>query len=166
MNTTSLDLRGDREIVIERTFDAPPQLVFDVWTQPEHVRRWWTPLSCTEFVECEADVRPGGAYRYVTRYGDQEAAFSGTYDDVQPPTRLVYTQVFEPMAEYGAVVVTVTFEPRGDRTHVVSHERYPSAEARTGALASGMETGLRETYEQLAALVAQLQARADIPFEP
>lgn len=158
MNTTTLDLRGDRELVIERSFDAPPQIVFDAWTRPEHVKRWWTPLSCTEFVSCEADVRPGGAYRYVTRYGDLETGFSGTYEEVDAPNRLVYTMVFEPMAEYGASVVTVTFEPRGDRTHVVSHERYPTAEARAGALASGMETGLRETYEQLEALVGQIEA--------
>jgi uncharacterized protein YndB with AHSA1/START domain len=165
VNTTSLNLRGDREIVIERTFDAPPHIVFEAWTRPEHVRRWWTPLSCTEFVLCEADVRPGGEYRYVTRYGDQEAAFSGTYDEVEPPTRLVYSQVFEPMADAGAAVVTVTFEARGDRTHVVSHELYPSAEARTAALASGMETGLRETYEQLEALVAQLTAGDGVRIE-
>lgn len=156
MNTTTVDLKGDRTIVIERTFDARRDTVFDAWTRPELVRRWWTPLSCTEFVTCEADVRTGGTYRYVTRYDGLDTAFSGTYEEVTPTTRLVYTQVFEPMAEAGAATVTVTFETRGDRTHVVSHEVYPSPEARTAALASGMETGLRETYEQLETLLATL----------
>ena len=156
MNTTTVELRGDREVIIERTFDAPAHIVFDAWTRPEHVRRWWTPLSCTEFVTCDADVRTGGTYRYVTRYGDQETAFSGTYELVAPHSRLVYTQVFEPMAEAGAARVTVTFDAQGARTHVVSREVYPSAEARSAAFAAGMETGLRETSEQLADLVAEL----------
>lgn len=157
MHATTLTLIGDRTVRIERTFEARRELVFEAWTLPEHVRRWWTPQSFTTFVSCDAEVREGGSYRYVTRFGDDEIAFSGTYREVTPPSRLVYTQVFEPMADAGAVLVTVTFEDRGDRTHVVSIEVYPSAHARDAAVAANMEQGARETYEQLAALLATIE---------
>jgi uncharacterized protein YndB with AHSA1/START domain len=154
-----VELKDDRAIVIERTFRAPPRLVFEAWTKAEFVRRWWAPKSMgAEIVDCQADVRVGGKFRYVTRAGGDEFAFSGTYSEVSPPSRLVYTMFFEPMMDLGATVVTVTFEERGESTLVVSHELYPSAEARQGAVASGMEQGLRITYDQLEELVASLFA--------
>jgi uncharacterized protein YndB with AHSA1/START domain len=155
---TSLALKADREIEIERTFRAPPRIVFEAWTKAEFVRRWWAPKSMgAEISDCQADVRVGGKYRYVTRASDgQEFAFSGTYDEVAPPSRLVYRMFFEPMMDAGATIVTVTFEARGESTHLVSHELYPSAEARQAAVASGMEHGLRETMNQLDDLVASL----------
>src|SRR5215468_5755592 len=95
---TSMDLEGDRAIVIARTFDAPPRVVFDAWTKPELVRRWWAPKSRgVALMVCEADVRVGGAYRYVLGRDAEELAFSGTYREVTPYSRLVYSQVFEPM---------------------------------------------------------------------
>lgn len=158
MNQTTMQLDGDRDIVITRTFNAPPRIVFDAWTDPELVRRWWAPKSRgVSVAACDADVRVGGAYRYLLRLdsGD-EFAFSGRYTEVVPPSRLVYTQIFEPMAESGDVIVTVTFEERDGKTHLVSHERYPSAEVRAGALESGMEPGMREAMDQLDELVASL----------
>lgn len=160
-STTSMELDGDRTIVIARTFRAPPRIVFDVWTNADFVRRWWAPKSLgAEVVSCEADVRVGGRYRYVTRAHGQEFAFSGTYDEVTPHTRLVYSQVFEPMADAGAVIVTVTFEEQAGATRVVSQEVYPSKEAREGALASGMEQGMRETMDQLDDLAVSLASGA------
>lgn len=97
MNETTMALVGDREIVIARTFDAPARVVFDAWTRPELVRQWWAPKSLGGSMEsCEADVRAGGRYRYVldTNRGFK-FAFNGTYREVQPPARLVYTQLFE-----------------------------------------------------------------------
>jgi uncharacterized protein YndB with AHSA1/START domain len=157
-NQTSMELVSDREIVIARTFNGPARIVFDAWTRPELVRRWWAPKSHgVSVAECDADVRVGGKYRYVLRRdtGD-EFAFSGEYREVTPHTRLVYTQIFEPYAEAGAVMVTVTFEERGGKTHLVSNEIYPSAEAREAALSAGMEHGMRETMDQLDELVASL----------
>jgi uncharacterized protein YndB with AHSA1/START domain len=156
-NQTTMELRADRELVIERTFNGPQRVVFDAWTRPELVRRWWAPASHNvAVVSCEADVRVGGAWRYVLRRdtGD-EFAFSGTYLEVTPHSRLVYTSWFEaiPGAE---VVCTVTFEDRDGKTHLVSHELYPSAEAREGALSAGMEHGMRETMDQLDELVGSL----------
>jgi uncharacterized protein YndB with AHSA1/START domain len=156
-NQTAVELRGDREIVTSRTFDGPRRIVFEAWTRPELVRRWWAPRSHGVTVAaCEADVRPGGRYRYVLRReGGDELAFSGRYTEVTPPARLVYTQVFEPFPD-AEVTVTVTFEEHEGKTRLVSHERYPSPEARAGALASGMEHGMREALDQLDELVASL----------
>ena len=159
MSDTTMELSGDREIVIARTFRAPPRIVFDAWTKPELVRRWWAPKSLgTEITGCEADVRVGGTYRYVTRAAEGEFAFIGEYTEITPPSRLVYTQVFEPMADAGAAVVTVTFEDDGrGNTRLVSRELYPSKEIREAVLASGMEHGMRETMDQLDELVASLR---------
>jgi uncharacterized protein YndB with AHSA1/START domain len=83
MNETSLELKGDREIVIARTFDGPARIVFDAWTRPELVSRWWAPKSRgVEIVSCDADARAGGCYRYVLRHGRGEFAFSGEYTEV------------------------------------------------------------------------------------
>lgn len=158
MNETTMELEADREIVITRTFNAPARIVFDAWTKPELVRRWWAPKSIgVSIVSCEADVRVGGQYRYViSARGGDPMGFSGKYTEVMPPSRLVYTQVFEPMADAGEVVVTVHFEELDGRTHLVSHELYPSKEAREAALTSGMEHGMREAMDQLDDLVATL----------
>jgi uncharacterized protein YndB with AHSA1/START domain len=156
MNPTSLKRTSDREIVITRTFRAPAQIVFDAWTRPEHVKRWWAPRSRgVTLVECDADLRPGGAYRYVLGRGKQEQfAFSGKYLEITRPTRLVYTQSLEPMPD--EAVVTVTFEERDGATTLVAHEVYPSKEVLDGVLASDMEHGMRETFDQLDELVASL----------
>jgi uncharacterized protein YndB with AHSA1/START domain len=158
MDRTSMKLEGDRTIIISRAFNGPARIVFDAWTRPELVKRWWAPKSRGVSLSlCEADVRVGGKYRYVLRLpsGD-EMGFSGEYTEITPPTRLVFTQIFEPMAEAGAVVCTIQFEEREGKTFMVSHELYPSAEARTAALESGMEGGMRETMDQLDELVASM----------
>jgi uncharacterized protein YndB with AHSA1/START domain len=161
MNQTTMELRSDREIVITRTFNGPPRIVFDAWTRPELVKRWWAPRS-RGVAECEADVRPGGWYRYVIRLNTgQEFAFSGKYVEVTPPSRLVYTEVFEPTAS-GAkpgdaeLTVTVTFDEHEGKTHMVSHSLCPSKEVRDQIIASGMEQGMRETMDLLDELVASL----------
>jgi uncharacterized protein YndB with AHSA1/START domain len=157
-NQTTMELEGDRAIVIKRTFDAAPRIVFEAWTKPEHLKRWWAPKSrCVTLIACDADVRAGGAYRYVLRHehGD-EFAFSGEYSEVTPHSRLVYTNVFEPMAHAGAAIVTVTFEEHGGKTKLVALELYPSREVREAVLSSGMEHGMRETMDQLDELVRSL----------
>ncbi|MDP2343508.1 MAG: SRPBCC family protein [Deltaproteobacteria bacterium] len=158
-NETTMEVRADREIVISRTFNAPPRIVFDAWTRPELVKRWWAPSShCVVVVGCDADVRVGGKYRYVLRKedGGDDIAFSGLYREVTPHSRLVYSQVFEPMADAGEALITVTFEDLGTKTRLVSQELYPSQDVRDGVLASGMEHGMRETMDQLDVLVAGL----------
>ncbi|HEY1099365.1 MAG TPA: SRPBCC family protein [Myxococcota bacterium] len=160
-NETSMELRSDRDVVIARTFNAPAAIVFAAWTKPEFVRRWWAPSSHdVGLVVCDADVRVGGAYRYVMRKhsappdGSEDVGFAGEYVEVTPHTKLVYTQIFEPMADAGAVVITVAFDEVDGQTHLTSVERYPSAEARDAAVGAGMEHGMRESMDQLDALVA------------
>jgi uncharacterized protein YndB with AHSA1/START domain len=165
MNETTLELEGDREIVITRAFNGPARIVFDAWTRPELVRRWWAPKSRgVSIVSCDASVRPGGFYRYVMIVrGGHPMAFSGTYHEVAPPERLVYTQIFEPTAagplpDDVPVTVTVTFAERGGKTHVVSRTVCPTAELRDAIIATGMESGMRETMDQLDDLVASIHA--------
>jgi uncharacterized protein YndB with AHSA1/START domain len=129
--------------------------VFDAWTRPELVRRWWAPASLgVSMVSCEADVRVGGTYRYVVQpHGAEPFAFSGEYTEVTPHSRLVYTSVFEPMRDAGAAIVTVTFDEHAGKTRLLSRELYPSKEALDAAIASGMEDGVQITMDQLEALV-------------
>lgn len=158
MNRTSMELVDDREIVIARTFNGPARIVFDAWTKPELVKRWWAPKSRgVSVVGCDADVRVGGTYRYVLRPANgDEIAFSGKYTEVTPHSRLVYTQIFEPMADAGEVIITVTFDEHDGKTRLVSRELYPSKEVRDIVLATDMEHGMRETMDQLDELVASL----------
>jgi uncharacterized protein YndB with AHSA1/START domain len=156
-NETTLALEGECEVVITRTFNAPPRIVFDVWTKAEYVAQWWAPKSRrVTIVECTADVRAGGAYRYVSQRDEMVVPFSGKYVEVKPYTRLVFTQVFEPMAHVGEALITMTFEDRGAQTHVVSRERYPSRDVREAVIASGMEEGMRECMDQIDELAASL----------
>jgi uncharacterized protein YndB with AHSA1/START domain len=163
-NETSLALEGDLDIVIARTFNGPARIVFEAWTRPDLVARWWAPRSLgVAIVSCDADVRAGGYYRYVIRHRTgQPMAFSGAYREVTPPSRLVYTQVFEPTAggagpDDAGILITVTFRERDGTTDVVSRTECPTKDVRDAIIASGMETGMRMTMDQLEELVAELQ---------
>ena len=158
MSSTSMEVRGEREILIQRTFEAPARTLFDAWTRADLVKRWWAPRSHrVTLASCEADVRAGGSYRYVMRRDTgEEFAFSGQYTEVNRPSRLAYTQVFEPMAHLGAAMVTLTLEEQNGTTHLLLHALYPSRESRDQTVASGMEHGTRETFEQLEELLLSL----------
>jgi uncharacterized protein YndB with AHSA1/START domain len=157
-NETIVERTSDRELTVTRTFDAPAHLVFDAWTKPELLKRWWAPKSFgVSLFECEQDVRVGGAYRFVFGRDPRDPeVFSGRYVEVKPPSRLVLTQVYERMSEAGEVVVTADFEESQGRTRLTLHQLFPSKEALEGALASGMERGMRVTLEQLDELVASM----------
>ncbi|HEY8091120.1 MAG TPA: SRPBCC family protein, partial [Polyangiaceae bacterium] len=131
---------------------------WEAWTRPELLKRWWAPRSLGVILfECDVDVRVGGSYRYAFgRDPAQPMVFSGTYREVVHPSRLVFTQLFEQMRFAGEAIITATLEEQGDKTRLVMHALYPSKEALDGAVASGMERGMRETYEQLEQLVATM----------
>jgi uncharacterized protein YndB with AHSA1/START domain len=158
-NRTTVERRSDRELVVTRTFNAPAKIVFDAFTRPDLLKRWWAPRSHgVSLFACEADVRVGGRYRYTFgRDPEHPMVFSGTYIEVTPPSRVVCTQLFEPMASAGEAIVTATFDERDGRTDLVLHQLFPSKEALDGAVASGMEKGMRESYDQLEELVASLR---------
>jgi uncharacterized protein YndB with AHSA1/START domain len=153
-NRTSVDRKSDRELVVTRTFNGPVHLVFDAWTKPELLMRWWAPKSFgVSFISCEVDARTGGSYKFVVSHpsSEQPMEFFGRYIEVTPPSRLVWTN--DEGAEGGAVT-TVTFEARGAETVVVMRDMYPSKEALDAAIASGSTSGFSETFEQLDALLA------------
>lgn len=158
--STHVERASDRELVLRRTFRARPQIVFDAMTKAELIRRWWAPRSLgVELFSCEAEVRAGGSYRYVFgRPGQPPMAFSGVYKEVVPGARLCYTQIFEPMREAGEGLITATFEAHDGGTRLTQRELYPSKEVLDGAIASGMERGMRETLEQLEVLLRELDA--------
>src|SRR4051794_24547821 len=109
-NTTTSERKSDRELVVTRTVDAPARIVFDAWTKPELLKRWWAPKSIgIAFVSCELDVRVGGKYRFVFSHAasEQPMAFFGQYLEVKPHTRLVWTN--EEAGDAGQVT-TVTFD--------------------------------------------------------
>lgn len=151
-STLQVSTPSDREIMLTRAFDAPRDLVFEAWTNPEHVRHWWGPRSST-MVHCEADVRPGGSWRYVTRGEDGvEVPFTGVYQEVTRPERVVHTEIYdvEPFNSGDPAVVTVTFSEEGGRTTVTSTSLFTSKEVRDIVLGSGMEVGAAESYDRLA----------------
>ena len=147
-NRTTVERRSERELVIARTFNGPARIVFEAWTTPELLKRWWVPKSTgLSLVSCEADVRVGGRYRFVFGHdGSKTMEFYGRYIEVTPHSRLVWTN---DEGGDGGPVTTVTFEEKGGKTLLVMHDLYPSKEALDGAIASGMDIGMRETFEQL-----------------
>jgi uncharacterized protein YndB with AHSA1/START domain len=146
---------SDREIRLEREFDAARDRVFAAYTDPELIPEWWGPRGTTTVVD-QMDVRAGGSWRFVQESADGEAtAFRGTYREVTPPQRLVQTFEWEGMPGHVAVETTV-FEDLGDRTRVTTTSLFHTTEERDGMLASGMETGANETYARLDELLARL----------
>jgi uncharacterized protein YndB with AHSA1/START domain len=151
---TTVERTSDRELVVRRTFNGPARLVFEAWTRPELFRQWWVPKSMgMSLLSCDMDVRVGGKYRLAFAHGDSEMAFFGTYQDVVPPSRLVWTN--EESDE--GPVTTVTFTEEGGVTLLVLHELYPSKEA-LDAAGTGAADAMGETFGQLDELLVTLDA--------
>ncbi|SDG53679.1 Uncharacterized conserved protein YndB, AHSA1/START domain [Dyella sp. 333MFSha] len=149
---TAVERKGDRELVVTRTFDAPVHLVFEAWRNPELFKRWWIPKSAgMSLVSGDMDIRTGGTYRLVFKHPafDQPMAFFGTYKEVTENTRLVWTNE---ESDQGALT-TVTFEEKDGKTLVTLHELYPTEAARDEAIAGSAE-GLPEQFAQLDELLA------------
>jgi uncharacterized protein YndB with AHSA1/START domain len=135
-------------VVFRRFVDAPPGLVFAVWTEPEHLRNWWGPRQL-ELVVCESDPRAGGSYRFVQRAPDgREHTFDGVYRVVDRPQRLVRTFVYAGAPEDESVE-TVTFLRDGRGTLITSTSVFPSFAAREFYAQAGMEAGLGESHQRL-----------------
>lgn len=148
MQKAELTLVSDTEVHIRRTFNAPAESVWAAWTKPELVARWYG-LRYLRMVECTINLEVGGTWRWVLAAPDgQLIAFSGVFKDIRAPHRLTRTEVFEAMpgTDY---VVTLDFEPVGDKTVLLSRMIYQSKDHRDGHLQSGMEGGMNETYERL-----------------
>ena len=140
---------GSQQIVITRSFDAPRDLVFKAFTDPEAVAQWWG-LRDTETVVDELEARPGGRWRFVERSGDgSEDAFHGVYHDAVAPERIVYTFEYEGMPGH-VLLETIIFEEGEDgRTEMTDTSVFQSVADRDGMLQSGMETGAGEAMDRL-----------------
>ena len=148
-------LRGDNEIILTRTFNAPAALVFEAWTKPEHVRQWWG-LRAANMTVCDIDFRVGGRWRFVTREEDgSEVAFSGEYREIEAPARIVNTEVFEMFPDNPSLITNI-FEERDGKTTLTQVCEYDSKETRDMVLQSGMEFGAAESMDRLEELLERL----------
>lgn len=153
--TSTLTLPSDREIVMERVFNAPRALLFKAYTDPNLIPRWWGPRKYTTTVD-RMDVRVGGAWRFVQRdAAGNEYAFNGEYREIAPPGRLSYTFEFEGMPGH-VLLETVTFEEHDGQTKVTVTSLFQSVEDRDGMLQSGMEQGAKESQDRLAELLGSI----------
>jgi uncharacterized protein YndB with AHSA1/START domain len=152
---------GDREVVIERVFDAPRDRVYAAFTDPELIPQWWGRYEDTTTVD-KLDVTPGGEWRFVTESSKdgEKHAFRGAFREVVPPERIVWTFEWEGMKGYVSVE-TVAFEDLGEQTRVTSTSLFFTTEERDGMLESGMEKGLNETYARLDELLAKTDSGHD-----
>jgi len=149
-NATTVERESEREIVVTRTFNAPARVVFEAWTKAELFKRWWVPKSFgLDLLSCEIDVRTGGKYRLVFQHpaSPEPMAFFGTYTEVTPNARIVWTN--EESADN--CITTVTFEEKDGKTHLVLRELYPSKQALDDAIESGSTgtSGAPEQFELL-----------------
>ena len=157
-NRTTVERKSGRELVTTRAFNCPARIVFEAWTKPELFKRWWAPKSMGMVLRsCEMDVRVGGKYRL--EFAGESMAFFGTYLEVAPPSRLVWTN--EESGEDGPVT-TVTFEEKGGKTLLVLHELYPSKEA-LDAAGTGAADGMVELFGQLDELLVALSTSGGRP---
>jgi uncharacterized protein YndB with AHSA1/START domain len=144
---------ADRVLLIERVFDAPRPLVFAAWTEREHLVRWGAPHGFT-VIHCEAELRPGGAWRAGMRSPEgREHWNGGVYREIVPPERLVYTFAWED--ETGKpgheTLVTITFAEEGEKTRMTFRQAvFQTVEDR-----DGHQGGWSEAFEKLAELLAQ-----------
>jgi uncharacterized protein YndB with AHSA1/START domain len=154
---TTVERRSERELVVTRTVNAPARIVFEAWTKPELMQKWWVPKSFgVSLVSCELDVRVGGTYRFVFGHGDADPmVFFGRYLEVTPYSRLVWTN---DEGGEGGPVTTLTLEEKDGRTRLVLHDLYPSKHALDAAMASGEKSGMAETFDQLDELLVTFGA--------
>ena len=154
---TEVTRPSERELVVTRIVDAPARLVFEAWTRADLFRRWWVPRSYgLTLLACDMDVRVGGRYRLVFRHEESTTEFFGTYLEVTPCSRLVWTNE---EGDGGQTVTTVTFEEHAGKTSLVVHDCYPSADA----IDSGSTGAMPESLDQLEELLASLGSHTETP---
>src|SRR6266566_3204358 len=155
--TLKVSLPTEREVVMTRVFDAPRRLVFDAFSKPELLKRWFGPRGWS-LVVCEVDLKVGGGFRFVLRGPDgEEMGMRGVYREIVPPERSVHMESFDDHP--GESQVTAVFVEKGGKTTLTATVLYPSQEIRDAVIKSGMEHGAAESYDKLAELLPSLQAK-------
>jgi uncharacterized protein YndB with AHSA1/START domain len=153
--TAVVSLPADNQILITREFAAPKHLVYQAWTTPELIKRWWSG-DRGEVTSAEVDLRVGGTWRYVmTATGGFEVAFHGEYREIVPNERLVSTEVFEGMPDAQALD-TLTLTERDGRTTLRILVEHDSQQARDAHINSGMEAGMQESMDHLEQVAVSL----------
>ena len=156
-STVKFATPSDREIVLTRVFDAPRARVFDAWTRPELLGRWFLPRGWS-LVVCEVDLRVGGAWRFVVRGPDgTDMETGGVYREVVPPERFVHTQWFSRrrgIIGAGESLATAVLVEQDGKTMLSTTVLYPLQEVRDAVLNSGMEHGVAASYDRLGELLA------------
>jgi uncharacterized protein YndB with AHSA1/START domain len=153
-NTGTLQVTtpSDREVVLTRVFDAPRNLVFDAFSKPELLKRWFGPRGWS-LVVCDVDLKVGGGFRFVLRGPDgRDMGMRGVYRELAPPDRSVHMESFDDFP--GEAQVTSTFVEQGGKTTLTATVLYASKEIRDAVIHSGMEHGAAESYDKLAELLA------------
>jgi len=150
-----LAIRGDREIVITRAFDALRKLVFDAFTKPELVKQWLLGPDGWSMPVCEIDLKVGGKYRYVWRRDKDgtEMGMGGVYREIVAPERIVATEKFDQSWYPGEAVGTFVLAEQAGKTTLTETILYESREARDGVLKSGMKKGVVASYDRLEKLL-------------
>ena len=158
MNIGNLEvsLPSETEIEVKRVFDAPRQLVFDAHTKQELVKRWLYGPDEWPLESVEIDPRVGGefTYRWKNAGNGTDMVMRGRYKELDPPGRIVHTELFDQDWTGGETIVTTLFEERGGKTIMTMRILYSSMEARDGALKSGMNEGMEQAYARLDAVMA------------
>jgi uncharacterized protein YndB with AHSA1/START domain len=154
--TTKVTLPSDLEILVTREFDAPREVVYKAITDRNLIPRWWGPRRLTTTVD-KMDVRPGGSWRFVTREADgSESGFRGQYREIVPGEKIVQTFEWEPMLGHISVETATLSDLPDGRTLLTTRSVFSSKADRDGMVESGMEGGLRETYDRLDEVLATL----------
>jgi uncharacterized protein YndB with AHSA1/START domain len=152
---------ADREVVITRAFDAPARLLFEAWSKPEHLMKWFGPVGWP-LTLCEVDFRVGGRWRFAMTgaNGVQNTPFGGTYLEIVPNRKIVFDNRFEaPGAQ--TMVMIITFEETAGRTKLVHHTLFESVAMKNEYVGLGIEAGINSGFDQLADVVAAMRARAE-----
>ncbi|HEY0641060.1 MAG TPA: SRPBCC domain-containing protein [Pseudonocardiaceae bacterium] len=152
---TAMVADGD-ELVMERVFDAPRELVWRVLTEAAHIARWWGPRGTSTVVH-EQDLRVGGTWRWANVFDGGEARMRGEYLEVSPPGRYVRTSYVDTEPLGPPAVETVTLEEFDGRTTVRHHVRFPTEDILAFALSTGMSHGVLDQFDRLADLLTELR---------
>jgi uncharacterized protein (TIGR03086 family) len=159
----SVEARGDREIVMTRTFAAPRHLIWEALTRPELLKRWLGVFDGWTMPTCEIDLRVGGAYQYVWRGPDgSRLGMHGLFREIVPPERIVYTEAFDESWYPGEALVTAVLDEQTGQTTLTMTSLFESREGRDMALQSGMEHGVAAGYDALDGVLAEMRARDSI----
>ena len=152
---TTVTTPSDREILMTRVFDAPRRLVFQAWTNPEHVPHWMLGPKGWTMPVCEIDPRPGGAWHFVWRHSDStEMEMRGVYREITPPERLVSTESWG--GKWPETLNTLILSEKDGKTTIAQTVLYPSKEARDEALKTGMNEGVNQSFDRLAEYLATM----------